>query len=70
MSLKIAIIGAGSVYTPEIIEGLAQSKEKLPVTELTLMDINPDRLEIMYNFLNRYKKFHQLSFAIRKTENL
>lgn len=49
MSLKIAIIGAGSVYTPEIIEGLAQSKEKLPVTELTLMDINPDRLEIMYN---------------------
>ncbi|MDT2124755.1 6-phospho-beta-glucosidase [Enterococcus faecalis] len=70
MSLKIAIIGAGSVYTPEIIEGLAQSKEKLPVTELTLMDINPDRLEIMYNFLNRYKKFHQLSFAIRKTECL
>ncbi len=28
MSLKIAIIGAGSVYTPEIIEGLAQNKRK------------------------------------------
>lgn len=70
MSLKIAIIGAGSVYTPEIIEGLAQNKEKLPVTALTLMDINEERLEIMYDFLNRYKAYHHLSFEIRQTTDL
>lgn len=70
MSLKIAIIGAGSVYTPEIIEGLAQNKEKLPVTALTLMDINEERLKIMYEFLNRYKAYHNLSFEVRRTTDL
>lgn len=70
MSLKIAIIGAGSVYTPEIIEGLAQNKENLPVTTLTLMDINEERLKIMYDFLNRYKAYHHLSFEIRQTTDL
>ena len=70
MSLKITIIGAGSVYTPEIIEGLAQNREKLPVTELTLMDINEERLEIMYAFLNRYKAYHNLSFEIKRTTDL
>jgi len=70
MSLKIAIIGAGSVYTPEIIEGLSENREKLPVTELTLMDINEERLQIMFDFLNRYKKHHNLSFDIHKTTDL
>lgn len=70
MSLNITIIGAGSVYTPEIIEGFANNKEKLPVTKLTIMDINLERLDIMYNFLNRYKEFHGLSFDIVKTTDL
>lgn len=70
MSLNIAIIGAGSVYTPEIIEGFANSREKLPVSKLTIMDINPKRLDIMFDFLNRYKKFHGLEFEIVKTTDL
>jgi alpha-galactosidase/6-phospho-beta-glucosidase family protein len=34
--MKIAIIGAGSSYTPEILEGLVQKKDHLPVTHLSL----------------------------------
>ncbi|MCE0496111.1 6-phospho-beta-glucosidase [Vibrio salinus] len=42
--LKIAVIGAGSSYTPELIEGLLKRKHELPVAELWLVDIE-DGLE-------------------------
>jgi 6-phospho-beta-glucosidase len=45
--LKIAIIGAGSTYTPELIEGLINRNDVLPVTELTLMDIDERKLDIV-----------------------
>ncbi|WP_367655101.1 hypothetical protein [Symbiobacterium sp.] len=34
--LTIAVIGAGSPYTPELIEGLAARQECLPVREVRL----------------------------------
>ncbi|MBU5673583.1 6-phospho-beta-glucosidase [Paenibacillus brevis] len=37
--LKIAVIGGGSSYTPELIEGFIQNYETLPVTEIVLVDI-------------------------------
>jgi len=52
--LKIAILGAGSSYTPELVEGLAANKENFPVSELVFMDIDPRRLEIMTGFCKRF----------------
>lgn len=52
--LKIAVIGAGSSYTPEIIEELTRRREKLPVTHITLMDIDSQRLETMAGFCRRF----------------
>jgi 6-phospho-beta-glucosidase len=52
--LKIAIIGAGSSYTPEIIEELAARRERLPVTQLALMDIDESRLETVAGFCRRF----------------
>jgi len=37
--LKIAVIGGGSSYTPELIEGLIKRKHELPIGELWLVDI-------------------------------
>jgi len=37
--LKIAVIGGGSSYTPELIEGLIRYYEQFPVAELYLVDI-------------------------------
>lgn len=51
---KITIIGAGSSYTPELIEGLVKEKEHLPVDELAFHDINEERLRIMTGFCRRY----------------
>ena len=47
MGVKVAVIGGGSTYTPELIEGLAQRSERLSVDELVLHDIDPERLEVV-----------------------
>ena len=45
--IKLAIIGAGSSYTPELVEGLVKEKEILPVDEIAFLDVDEKRLEIM-----------------------
>jgi 6-phospho-beta-glucosidase len=44
MGVKIAVVGGGSTYTPELIDGLAARESKVPVDELALLDIEPERL--------------------------
>jgi 6-phospho-beta-glucosidase len=43
--MKLAIIGGGSTYTPELVDGFARLRAELPLTELALVDPNADRLE-------------------------
>ena len=38
-ALKIATIGGGSSYTPELIEGYIKRKDELPIKEIWLVDI-------------------------------
>jgi|SRR5579884_22497 len=45
--LKICVVGAGSTYTPELVEGLIDHATQVPLRELALVDINPERLEIL-----------------------
>lgn len=47
--LKVAVIGGGSSYTPELIEGLIQHHHEFPVRELYLVDVEEGRekLEIV-----------------------
>ena len=52
-SWKICVIGAGSTYTPELVEGLIERADALPVRELALMDVNPERLEILGDMARR-----------------
>ncbi|MGE5530358.1 MAG: 6-phospho-beta-glucosidase [Patescibacteria group bacterium] len=54
--LKIAIIGAGSSYTPELIEELARRQGDLPVREIALMDIDEERLGIVHGFCRRFAR--------------
>lgn len=53
--LKIAIIGGGSSYTPEIIEGFIKRSEELPVEEIHLVDIESgeNKLNIVGNLARR-----------------
>lgn len=49
MNLKIAVIGGGSSYTPELIEGFIKGYNQLPVNDLYLVDIESgkEKLEIV-----------------------
>ncbi|HEX7196673.1 MAG TPA: 6-phospho-beta-glucosidase [Candidatus Limnocylindria bacterium] len=47
MGIKVAVIGGGSTYTPELVEGLANRRTRLPIDELVLHDIGKERLEIV-----------------------
>ncbi|MCL2050672.1 MAG: 6-phospho-beta-glucosidase [Lachnospiraceae bacterium] len=51
--LKATIIGAGSTYTPELVEGFTARKDVLPFTEFVLMDIDEKRLEIVGGLAKR-----------------
>src|SRR5215217_3820414 len=52
-SLNITVIGGGSTYTPELVEGFIIHRESLPVRRLTLMDISPERLEVVGGLAER-----------------
>ena len=69
MPIKIAVIGAGSSYTPEIIEGLQQRRDTIPVREIALYDINEERLSIMANFCRRYAAHMGYSVKITETSD-
>ena len=65
--MKICVIGAGSPYTSEIVERLAQMQETLPVKEIMLMDIDERRLDIIHGFCQRFAAKLGLDAAITKT---
>ncbi|WP_190133207.1 6-phospho-beta-glucosidase [Streptomyces mashuensis] len=43
--MKLAVVGGGSTYTPELADGLARLRDTLPVGELVLVDPAAERLE-------------------------
>jgi 6-phospho-beta-glucosidase len=53
VGVKIAVVGGGSTYTPELIEGFLTRRERLPVDELVLFDVDSERLEVVGGLANR-----------------
>ena len=49
----MAVIGGGSTYTPELVEGFLAHADRLPVDELVLHDIDPQRLEVVGGLARR-----------------
>lgn len=53
--IKVATIGGGSSYTPELVEGFIKRYDELPITELWLVDVEEgkEKLEIVGNLAKR-----------------
>ncbi|GAB4478931.1 MAG: 6-phospho-beta-glucosidase [Anaerolineae bacterium] len=51
--MKIAVIGGGSTYTPELVNGFLARTGELPLRELCLMDIDAGRLAVVGGFAQR-----------------
>ncbi len=45
--VKVAVIGGGSSYTPELLEGLLERRSSLNLDRICLMDIDSQRLQIL-----------------------
>lgn len=50
---KIAVVGGGSTYTPELIDGFARLRETLPIGELVLIDPAAVRLDLVGGLARR-----------------
>ncbi|MFD7468103.1 6-phospho-beta-glucosidase [Streptomyces tendae] len=51
--MKLTVVGGGSTYTPELIDGFARLRDTLPVEELVLVDPAADRLELVGGLARR-----------------
>ncbi|WP_433356285.1 hypothetical protein ACQP25_19595 [Microtetraspora malaysiensis] len=45
--MKLAVVGGGSTYTPELIDGFARLRDELPLSEIALVDPDASRLELV-----------------------
>ena len=68
--LKIAIIGAGSTYTPELMEGIINKHETLPVRKLYLMDIEERKLNIVGGLCQRMVEHAGINCEVILTTDL
>ncbi|WP_213818668.1 6-phospho-beta-glucosidase [Garciella nitratireducens] len=67
--IKIATIGGGSSYTPELIDGFIKRYQELPVSEIWLVDIEEgkEKLEIVGNLAKRMIKKAGLPIDVHLT---
>lgn len=66
---KLTYIGGGSSYTPEFVDGFIQHAEEIQLGEIALMDIDPERLEIVSGMVERMLRHAGLDTTVsRSTE--
>jgi 6-phospho-beta-glucosidase len=67
--MKVTVIGGGSTYTPELVSGFLQRLDSLPLTELWLMDIDQQRLNVVGKFIQRMCTTSHAPFHVNLTQD-
>lgn len=67
--MKVTVIGGGSTYTPELVNGFLQRAASFPLRELWLMDIDAERLRVVGGFAQRMVETQNAPFKIFLTTN-
>ncbi len=65
--MKMAILGAGGVRTPLIVEAIMRRQASIGLTELALMDIDADRLQSIGALTSPLEQSGQLQFTLVRT---
>ena len=65
--MKVAVIGGGSSYTPELVKGFLDRVATFPLSELWLVDVDPQRLAIVGGFAQRIVTAYGAPFRIKLT---
>lgn len=68
--MKVTVIGGGSTYSPELVEGLIARHAALGLTELWLMDIDAERLRVVGGFAQRMVSHAGAAFVVKTTGDL
>jgi 6-phospho-beta-glucosidase len=68
--VKLAVVGGGSTYTPELVSGLARERDRLDLRELWLQDIDPERREIVGGMARRILERQGYGGRVEITDDL
>ena len=68
MGVKVAVVGGGSTYTPELVEGFVTRSDRQPVDELVLLDVDPDRLAVVGSLAERMARKAGWSGTVHLTD--
>jgi len=68
--MRLTVVGGGSTYTPELIDGVLQRHDRLPISEIVLVDIDPRRVDIVGKFAQRMARQAGIDVEISWTDNL
>ena len=68
--MKLVVVGGGSTYTPELVDGLARLSGTLPVEELVLVDPDEHRLDRVGGVSSRIMAAYGHSATVRGTTDL
>ena len=66
---KLTVIGGGSSYTPELIDGFIQHEDKVQVGEIVLYDIDADRLKIVGGMAQRMLHYAEIDTKLTLSTN-
>jgi 6-phospho-beta-glucosidase len=69
-NLKIAVIGSGSTYTPELIDGFLTRCEGLKVDTFSMMDIDAEKNAVVSSLAERMAREAGVSARVMPTESL
>jgi len=70
MSIKVAVIGGGSTYTPELVSGLSSERERLDVGELWLLDPDAERRAVVGGLARRMLDAQGFTGRLEVTDEL
>jgi 6-phospho-beta-glucosidase len=68
--MKLTVIGGGSSYTPELLDGLFSRLEQIPVSEVWMMDRDERRLGINAAFARRMAEKNGNPFTVHATTDM
>jgi 6-phospho-beta-glucosidase len=68
--VKIAVVGGGSTYTPELVSGLSRERERIDVRELVLHDIDQERREVVGGLARRMLEAQGFDGRLEVTDDL
>ena len=51
--MRLTVVGGGSTYTPELVDGFCRLRDQLPLAELVLVDPDQHRLELVGGMARR-----------------